>query len=86
MGNWDITNRLSLSLNNGYSLSLIQESKTTRIEVALIDPDGDIESYSSKPFELPEQVHQHLDAQDLITAISRAEIHVTQRSNKDVCY
>ena len=73
-------NRLRLKLTRDYELSIIQPKETITIEVALINPEGDIEEFSSALFEEPDQVHQNLSAQQLITAIHRAEDHI-RRSN-----
>ena len=80
MSGYDITNRLRLKLTRDYELSLIQPKGATTIEVALIIPEGDIEEFSSALFEEPDQVHQNLSAQELITAISRAETHIRRNA------
>lgn len=73
-------NRLRLKLTRNYELSMIQPKGAVSIEIALINPKGAIEEFSSALFEEPDQVHQNLSAQQLITAIQRAEDHI-RRSN-----
>ena len=69
-------NRLRIKLTRDYEISLIQPKGSASIEIALINPKGDIEEFSSALFKEPDQVHQNLSAQELVTAITRAEDHM----------
>jgi len=83
MSGWDNMSRLRLKLTNDYELSMIQGDNTNLIEIALINPDGEIEEFSSKPLTEPDQVHQHLDAHDLIIAIYKAKTHIRRNNYFD---
>lgn len=76
-------NRLRLKLIDNYELSMIQPKGATSIEVALINPEGDIEEFSSAFMEEPDQVHQNLSAHQLIRAIYRAETHIRRGNYYD---